>query len=58
MNGYRLSTLGDLNGWIGHRKRARISGAFRVPGENDNGGRVVEFCAETWLCVGNTYLEP
>ena len=31
-------------------------GAFGVPEENDN-GRVVEFCAERGLCVGNTYLE-
>ena len=42
-NGYRLYILGDLNGWIGHRARIGITIAFRVPGENDNGRRVVEF---------------
>ena len=37
--------------------RAAITGAFRVPGENENGRRVVKFCAERGLCVGNTYFE-
>ena len=35
--------LGDLNGWIGDRMRAGITGAFGVPGENNNVRRVVEF---------------
>ena len=34
-NGYKLCILGDLNGSIGDR-RAGITGAFEVPGENDN----------------------
>ena len=55
-NGYRLCILGDLNGWIGDRTRTDITGAFGVPGKNDNGRRVVEFCEERGLCVGNTYL--
>ena len=37
--------------------RAGITGAFGVPREKENGGRVVEFCAESGLCVGNTYFE-
>ena len=45
-NGYRLCILADLNGWIGDRTRAGITGTFGVPGENDNGRRVVEFCKE------------
>ena len=56
-NGYRLWVLGDLNGWIGDRGRAKITGSFVVPGENDNGRGVVEFCAKRGLCVGNTYFE-
>ena len=40
----------DLNGWIGDRTRAGITGAFGVPGANDNGRRVVEFCPERGLC--------
>ena len=43
-NGYRLCILGDLNGWIGDKMRADITGAFGVPGENDKDRRVVEFC--------------
>ena len=53
-NGYRSCILGDLNGWIGHRTRAVITGAFGVPGENNNGRRVVEFCKEKGFSVGNT----
>ena len=44
----------DLNGWIGDRTRDDITGAFGVPGENDNGRRVVEFSAERRLWVVNT----
>ena len=44
-NGYRLCMLGDLNGWIGDRTRDGITGAFGVPGENDNGRRAVEVCS-------------
>ena len=56
-NQYILCVLGYLNGWIGDRVRAGITGAYGVPGENKNGRRVVEFCAEMGLCVGNTYFE-
>ena len=49
--------LGDLNGWIGDRVRASITGAFGVPGENDNERRVVEFYAERGMCVGNIYFK-
>ena len=56
-NGYRLYILKDVNVWIGDRVKACISGAFEVPGENDNGRIVVEFCVERGMCVGNTYFE-
>ena len=58
-NGYRLCILGDLNGWIGDRTRAGITGVFGVREENDNSNsrRVVEFCAERGLCAGNTYFK-
>ena len=42
-NGYRLCILRDLSGWIGDRTSAGITGAFGVPGENDDGRKVVEF---------------
>ena len=56
-NEYRLNILEDLNVWIGDRMRASITGAFGVPRENDKGRRVVEFCAERGLYVGNTYFK-
>ena len=45
--------MGELNGWI----RDGINDAFGVPGENDNGKGVPEFCAERGLCVSNTYFK-
>ena len=48
-NGYRLCILGNLDGQIGDRKKASVTGAFGVPGENYNGRRLVEFCAEMGL---------
>ena len=45
-NGYRLCVLGDLNGWFGDRLRAGMIGGFRVPGGNDNSGRMIDFCPE------------
>ena len=54
-NGYRLCILGDLNGWIGVRVKASITGAFGVPGENDTGRRVVKFCTERELYMGNIF---
>ena len=41
-NGYRSCILGDLNGQIGDRMRANITGVYGVPGENENGRRVLE----------------
>ena len=35
--------------WIGDRLRTSINDAFGLPGENDNGRRVMEFCAERGL---------
>ena len=56
-NADRLCILGDLNGWIGDKMRAGITGTFGVSGENDNVRRVMEFCAERGLCVGNAYCK-
>ena len=49
--------IGDLSVWIGDRTIGGITGAFGAPGENDNSRRVMEFCAEMDLCVGNTYFK-
>ena len=55
-NGYRLCLLGDLNRWIRDRVRAGKTAAFGVPRVNGN-GRVVEFCSERGVYVGNAYFE-
>ena len=39
-NGSRLCILENLKEWIGDRKKVGITGAFGVPGKNDNGRRV------------------
>ena len=57
-NGYRVCILGELNGWIGDRTKAGITGASGVPGENANGRGVVEFfAAERGLPVDNTCVK-
>ena len=55
-NGYRLCVLRDLKGWIGDRVRTGITFSLGVLRENDNGIRVVEFCAESGLCVDNIFF--
>ena len=42
---------------MGWRLRVGITDWFGVPGENDNGRRVLDFCAERGLSVSNTYFE-
>ena len=49
--------FGDLNGWVGDRLRMDITDGFGVPLENDNGRKVIDFCAERRLSVSNTYFE-
>ena len=46
-----------LNGWVRDRLRVGITGALGVQGEKDNGRRVIGFCAERRLCLGNTYFK-
>ena len=55
-NEYRLCVVEHLNGCIGYRVRPGITGIYGVLGENENGRRVVEFCAEKGMCVSNTYF--
>ena len=49
--------LRDLNGWVGGRLRVGITDGFRVPGENDNGRRLNDFCVEKGLRIGNRVQE-
>ena len=54
---YRVIVMGDMNGWVGDVECEGIIGKHGVPGVNDNGERVVDFCAEKEFCIGNTYFE-
>ena len=36
--------------------RMDITGGFEVEGESYNERRVIDFCAESGLCVDNTYF--
>jgi len=56
-NGYRVIVMGDLNGWVGDRVVKGIVGPFGVPGLNDSGERVMDFCAERELCIANTFFK-
>ena len=55
-NGYRLLVVGDLNGWVGDEAIDGITGKFGVPGVNENGERVVDFCADRGMCIANTHF--
>ena len=44
-NGYSLCS-GRFERWVRNRVSVGITSAFGVPGENNTGKRVVEFCAE------------
>ena len=48
---------GDLNRWAGNRMREVTGCEFRVPSENKNGRREVDFFTKIGLSVGNTYFE-
>ena len=56
-NGSRLCVLGDLSGWIGNRVRVGITGSVEVPRENGNERKMVEFCTNRRVCVGNIYFK-
>ena len=45
-NSYRVIVMGDLNGWGGDVECEGITGKHGVPGVNENGQKVVDFCAE------------
>jgi hypothetical protein len=55
--GFRVIVLGDLNGWIGDRKRDGITGGYGVEWENENGMRVIDFCVDKGMCVCNTFFD-
>ena len=50
VNGHWLCVLGDLKGWIEISMKVGIICGFGVPGENDNGKKLIDFCVET-VCV-------
>ena len=54
-NGYRLYVVRDLNGWVGDKVKMRITGAFGIPRENDNGRRVVESCVGTYFAQNSLH---
>ena len=37
--------------------KAGITSGFCVPGENDNGRRLIDFSSDRGLCVGNVHFE-
>ena len=53
----RVKKLKFSIGWIEYKVKTGIIGTFGIPGENDNGRRVVEFCVEGGLYMDNIYFE-
>ena len=56
-NRYRLCVQGDLNRWVRDGLMAGMTGGFGVPGENDNGRRVIGICVERGISVSNSYFK-
>lgn len=53
----RIVVLGDMNARVGNVEMEGVIGKFGVPGVNWAGERMVEFCAESGLIVGNTWFK-
>ena len=53
----KIIVLGDMNAKVGDHEREGVTGKYRVPGVNENGGRLVEMCAERRMIIGNTWFQ-
>ena len=49
--------MGDLSGWVEDRVKKKITVAFGVPGESENGRKVVRVLCRKELCICNTYFK-
>jgi hypothetical protein len=52
-----MVVLGNMNARIGNMVIEGLIGKFGVPGVNWASERMVEFCAEAVLIVGNTWFK-
>ena len=55
VKGIDCFVMGNLTGQTEGRVMEEIVCIFGVSYENDNGGGMVNFCAETGCCVGDIY---
>jgi hypothetical protein len=53
----RMVALGDMNARVGNVEMEGVIGMFEGPGVNWAGERMVEFCAESSLIVGNMWFK-
>lgn len=51
----RIVVLGDLNARVGDMGVEDIIGEHRVPGVRENGEKLLKFCAERGMVVGNIW---
>ena len=49
--------LGDLNARVGAGEVEGVVGRYGVPGENENGERLLDMCVEKELVIGNSYFK-
>ena len=47
--------LGDLNARVGNGEVEGVVGKYGVPGENENGERLLDMCVEQELVIGNNF---
>jgi hypothetical protein len=53
----RMVLLSDMNARVGNMEMEELIGKFAVPGVNWAGEKMVEFCEESGLIVGNTWFK-
>ena len=51
-----MRAAGNLNGWAEDRVTDNITITFGVPGEYENGRRIVDFCTKMEFHVVNKYF--
>ena len=55
--GSRIVLIRDMNGRVGNSEVAGVVGKWGVDGVNENGGYLVDMCAERGLFLANTFFQ-
>ena len=56
-NGYRFYVMGELNGFVVDGAKGNIASIFRIPGENKNERRIVDFVPKRAMFVSISIIK-